>query len=120
MYEWGFDNEHVVSYLPLSHIAAGSVDIYWSMNGGATVHFADKMALQGSLIKTLVEAKPTVLFGVSRVFEKIQDKLVDIGKKEHWPQEESGEFGKSIILKQLQHLVKAKSLLQRGGYPGPN
>ena len=41
----------VVSYLPLSHVAGTFIDIYLSMWGGGTVHFADKMALQGTLLK---------------------------------------------------------------------
>ena len=43
----------MVSYLPLSHVAGTFIDIYLSMWGGGTVHFADKMALQGTLLKVL-------------------------------------------------------------------
>ena len=45
------ENVQVVSYLPLSHVAGTFIDIYLSMWGGGTVHFADKMALQGTLLK---------------------------------------------------------------------
>ena len=87
----------MVSYLPLSHVAGTFIDIYLSMWGGGTVHFADKMALQGTLLKvltlilllfwlkiitqkfqTLVEAKPTLFFGVPRVYEKIQEKMMEV------------------------------------------
>ena len=44
----------MVSYLPLSHVAGTFIDIYLSMWGGGTVHFADKMALQGTLLKVLI------------------------------------------------------------------
>ena len=38
--------------------------------------------LQGTLLKTLVEAKPTLFFGVPRVYEKIQEKMMEVSK---WP-----------------------------------
>ena len=35
------------------------IDIYLTMFAGATVWFADKAALQGTLLDTLLEARPT-------------------------------------------------------------
>ena len=80
VYDWKYDFEEVVSYLPLSHVAGTFIDIYLIMYGGGTVWFADKMALQGTLLKTLVEAKPTLFFGVPRVYEKIQEKMMLVAK----------------------------------------
>jgi long-chain-fatty-acid--CoA ligase ACSBG len=42
---------------------------------GATVYFADKNALKGSLVATLKEVRPTIFFGVPRIYEKIQEKM---------------------------------------------
>ena len=80
VYDWKYDYENVVSYLPLSHVAGTFIDIYLIMYGGGAVYFADKMALQGTLLKTLVEAKPTLFFGVPRVYEKIQEKMMEAAK----------------------------------------
>ena len=60
-----------VSYLPLSHIAAQILDIYLAMERGSQAYFAQPDALKGSLIVTLKEVRPTVFFGVPRVWEKI-------------------------------------------------
>ena len=81
VFQWKQDQESCVSYLPLSHVAAQVIDIYLTMFGGATVWFADKYALQGSLIETLVEAQPTRFIGVPRVYEKIADKLQEVAAK---------------------------------------
>ncbi|KAI4494503.1 hypothetical protein M0802_008824 [Mischocyttarus mexicanus] len=67
--------EKVVSYLPLSHVAAQLVDIFLTMSLAATVYFADKNALKGSLVETLVVARPTAFLGVPRVWEKIYEKM---------------------------------------------
>ena len=63
--------EVLVSYLPLSHIAANLADVWCVFLGKGTVAFADKSALKGSLVQTLQEVRPTVFFAVPRVYEKI-------------------------------------------------
>ena len=70
----------VVSYLPLSHILAQMMDIWMAINSLGTVVFADKMALKGTLLNTLKEARPTNFLGVPRVWEKIMEGLKEKGK----------------------------------------
>ena len=55
--------EIIVSYLPLSHVAGMMLDIWAVVASKGTVHFADKMALKGTLVDTLKEARPTIFFG---------------------------------------------------------
>ncbi len=69
-----------ISYLPLSHSAAQMIDVFMPMASGATVYFADRNALKGSLVSTLREVRPTVIFGVPRVYEKIKEKMIEMGK----------------------------------------
>lgn len=73
-------SEIIISYLPLSHVAAQVVDIFTSLTIGATVYFADKNALKGSLIDTLTYARPTAFLGVPRVWEKIYEKMMIVAK----------------------------------------
>lgn len=43
----------MISYLPLSHVAAQMMDIHAALHCGLTVHFAQPDALKGSLADTL-------------------------------------------------------------------
>eukprot|EP00019_Armaparvus_languidus_P008267 CAMPEP_0168591482 /NCGR_PEP_ID=MMETSP0420-20121227/7163_1 /TAXON_ID=498008 /ORGANISM="Pessonella sp." /LENGTH=712 /DNA_ID=CAMNT_0008627287 /DNA_START=55 /DNA_END=2193 /DNA_ORIENTATION=+ len=83
--QFGHNEEHIVSYLPLSHIAAQILDIHAPIaavalrGGSCTVHFARPDALKGTLGDTLRAARPTVFFGVPRVWEKIAEKMKAMG-----------------------------------------
>lgn len=91
--------EVLVSYLPLSHVAAQALDIFTSIALGATVYFADKDALRGSLIKTLTEARPTLFLGVPRVYEKIQEKMLQVGAQSGALKRSLGSWAKNVTLK---------------------
>ncbi|RVE67885.1 hypothetical protein OJAV_G00086270 [Oryzias javanicus] len=69
-----YGQEILISYLPLSHVAAQMIDIWISMSFAGTTHFAEPDALKGSLVNTLREARPTCFLGVPRVWEKMQER----------------------------------------------
>jgi len=77
--------ESIVSYLPLSHIAAQMLDIHlplWStakQPNAFTVWFAKPSALKGTIVESLNACRPTVFFGVPRVWEKIGEKMKAVG-----------------------------------------
>ncbi|KAG5675222.1 hypothetical protein PVAND_005146 [Polypedilum vanderplanki] len=90
--------EILVSYLPLSHVAAQTLDIYVTLALAATVYFADRDALKGTLLKTLTEARPTVFLGVPRVYEKIQEKMMQAGSQSGALKRTLGSWAKSVTL----------------------
>ncbi|XP_006170319.1 long-chain-fatty-acid--CoA ligase ACSBG2 isoform X2 [Tupaia chinensis] len=65
--------ETVVSYLPLSHIAAQMMDIWIPIKIGGLTYFAQPDALK--------EVKPTVFFGVPRIWEKMQERIKESGAR---------------------------------------
>lgn len=69
-----YPTDCLISYLPLSHIAAQMLDMHTSLQTGLQIYFAQPDALKGSLGVTLKEVKPTIFFGVPRVWEKIYGK----------------------------------------------
>ena len=68
--------DHVISYLPLSHVAGLMLDVVAAVVCGNTVWFAQPDALKGSIVTTLNEVRPTIFLGVPRVWEKFRDKVV--------------------------------------------
>lgn len=84
--DWGRQDHGFISYLPLSHIAAQLTDIHAPLaimahyGGNGMVTFARPDALKGSLSHTLKASKPTIFFGVPRVWEKMEETIKAIGK----------------------------------------
>ncbi|KAM8972202.1 long-chain-fatty-acid--CoA ligase ACSBG1 [Pelodytes ibericus] len=73
--------EDIVSYLPLSHIAAQIYDLWTGIIWGEHVFFAEPDALKGTLVDTLKEAQPTSHMGVPRVWEKIMERIKDVSSQ---------------------------------------
>eukprot|EP00752_Nemacystus_decipiens_P012995 g11498.t1 len=72
--------ERCISYLPLSHVAGQLMDLHAPMAKGCSVYFAQPDALKGSLVKTLRDVRPTIFVGVPRVWEKMYEKMQEVGR----------------------------------------
>ncbi|XP_039072738.1 long-chain-fatty-acid--CoA ligase ACSBG1 [Hyaena hyaena] len=92
--------EVVVSYLPLSHIAAQFYDLWTSIQWGAKVCFADPDALKGSLVNTLQEVEPTSHLGVPRVWEKIKERIQEVAAQSGFIRRKMLLWAMSVTLEQ--------------------
>ena len=101
--KYNLHNERLVSYLPLSHIAASMLDIFCHFYHGGTIYFAKPDALQGSLVETLRVGRPTVFLAVPRVWEKIREKMMKTAEEKY-----KGTIGG--ILKSIMGFAKSKAL----------
>lgn len=72
------DEDRIVSYLPLSHVAGLVLDVLSHAMVGYKLYFAKPDALQGTLVLTLQWARPTYFLAVPRVWEKMEEKLKEI------------------------------------------
>jgi len=108
IYDWNWDSEHGITYLPLSHVAAQVIDIYLAAYGGATIWFADDKALQGTLINTLQEVRPTRFLGVPRVWEKIQEKMMEIGKQNTGVKKTIADWAKRAAFEHHEEIMAGK------------
>ncbi|XP_075391789.1 long-chain-fatty-acid--CoA ligase ACSBG2-like isoform X2 [Tenrec ecaudatus] len=73
--------ETVVSYLPLSHVAAQIMDLWIPIKVGGLTYFAQPDALRGTLVNTLHDVRPTTFLGVPRIWEKMQEKIKENSDK---------------------------------------
>jgi long-chain acyl-CoA synthetase len=64
----------LVSYLPLSHVAEQIISIHIGTMIGGTVWFCDELE---RIPEVLQAARPTIFFGVPRVWEKMQTRIED-------------------------------------------
>uniref|UniRef100_A0A8C2WCR6 long-chain-fatty-acid--CoA ligase n=1 Tax=Cyclopterus lumpus TaxID=8103 RepID=A0A8C2WCR6_CYCLU len=94
-----YAEEVMVSYLPLSHVAAQLVDMWLCVCFAMTTYFAEPDALKGSLVNTLKEAHPTCFLGVPRVWEKMQEKMKAVGAKASPMRSTVAGWAKSIGLR---------------------
>jgi long-subunit acyl-CoA synthetase (AMP-forming) len=74
------EQERILSYLPLSHVAGMMVDIIAPLvctaikPGYGTVYFSRPMDLKsGALKQRLLAVRPTIFLGVPRVWEKFME-----------------------------------------------
>uniref|UniRef100_A0A667X1W3 Long-chain-fatty-acid--CoA ligase ACSBG2 n=1 Tax=Myripristis murdjan TaxID=586833 RepID=A0A667X1W3_9TELE len=102
--------ECVVSYLPLSHIAAQMVDIWVTMKVGGATYFAQPDALKGSLVNTLKEVRPTAFMGVPRVWEKMQEKMKSVSAKSSTVRRKVAAWAKDVGLQ--TNLTKMSQYVQ--------
>jgi long-chain acyl-CoA synthetase len=63
----GEDGDVSLSYLPLSHIAEQMSTVHMPATAGSTVYFAESL---DKVPENLKESRPTVFFGVPRIWEK--------------------------------------------------
>eukprot|EP00742_Colponemidia_sp_Colp-10_P001646 GILJ01001765.1.p1 GENE.GILJ01001765.1~~GILJ01001765.1.p1 ORF type:complete len:678 (+),score=107.76 GILJ01001765.1:41-2074(+) len=103
------EGDRGISYLPLSHIAAQMADIWCPMATGVKVYFAQPDALRGSLVDTLKEVRPTQMFGVPRVWEKIEERLRAIGAANTGVRKSLGDWAKSVGLQGNKNMLEGKS-----------
>lgn len=100
--------ESIVSYLPLSHIAAQIVDIYAILFTAGCTYFAERDALKGSLGKTLKDVRPTRFLGVPRVYEKMQEKMLEIGSRQNCLMRCIGSWAKRVTLQHHMDIMAGK------------
>lgn len=106
--------EVLVSYLPLSHVAAQMIDIWVSMSLVGTTHFAEPDALKGSLGNTLREARPTGFLGVPRVWEKMQERMKAVGAKGSPLKKRIADWAKAIGLQYSYSVMNGENVVPWG------
>ena len=86
------DEELVVSYLPLSHIAEQIMSLHGPIVTGAATCFAESIEKLGDNLK---EVRPSIFLAVPRVWEKIQAKIVAAASKNTGLKKKIGTWARS-------------------------
>jgi long-subunit acyl-CoA synthetase (AMP-forming) len=99
--------DRLVSYLPLSHVAEQMISLHGPAHSGAEVWFCDKLE---KLPQALLAARPTIFFGVPRVWEKLQAKLEEAfaaapplrKKLLGWARRSRGKLANKLVLSKVR------------------
>ena len=83
-------SDRLLSYLPLSHIAEQMFTIHIAAAAGFPVYYAESL---DKLNANLVEVKPTLFFGVPRVWEKFHAGVRREAGREHRREGQAGRAG---------------------------
>ncbi len=67
-----YPTDSSLSFLPLSHIAERMLSVYLPLVWGYSVYFAESL---DTLFQNLQEVRPTILFAVPRLWEKLHSQL---------------------------------------------
>ena len=102
------DQDRLLSYLPLSHIAEQMLTVHGPIMHGGEVFFAESL---DKVSENLKEIQPTILFGVPRIWEKIH-----AGVSEKLGQ--ATGFKKSLIGWVRSVCARKVALENRGERPG--
>ena len=96
-------SDRLLSYLPLSHIAEQMFTIHIAAVAGIPVYYAESL---DKLRDNLVEVKPTVFFGVPRVWEKfhagVLEKLAENTGVKAKLVEQATAVGCKVVFRQCQ------------------
>jgi len=120
------EEERIISFLPLSHVAGMMVDIICPIVAGATypgwIHakFARVYDLsKGTLGDRLRAVQPTLFLGVPRVWEKIMEKIVATVKKNPSTglKKVIADFGKKAGLQHAKNCQLGGSGAKPVGFP---
>ena len=95
----------MVSYLPLSHVAEQILSIHSGTQVGGTLWFCDRLERIGEVLR---QARPTIFFGVPRVWEKMQGRIEEMVRSAPFPRRKLFEWARGSRGRLADRLVLAK------------
>ncbi len=76
-----YDTDEIVSYLPLCHVAERMMSVFFPLNSGATVNFAESVE---TVTMDMGEILPTFYLAVPRIWEKMMAGIIIKMKDATW------------------------------------
>ena len=76
-----YDTDEIVSYLPLCHVAERMMSVFFPINSGATVNFAESVE---TVTFDMREILPTFFLAVPRIWEKMMAGIIIKMKDASW------------------------------------
>ncbi len=100
------EQERIISYLPLSHIAEQLISLHTPVTSGGCTYFAESIEKLGDNLR---EVRPTMFLAVPRVWEKIQAKIVAGAAKNSNFKKKIGVWAKGVGLEGGYRMQKGEA-----------
>ncbi|MFO7445614.1 MAG: long-chain fatty acid--CoA ligase, partial [Ignavibacteriaceae bacterium] len=102
-----------LSFLPLCHIFERMGGYYTAFSAGASIYYADSI---DTVSQNLIEAKPTLITTVPRLFEKIYSKIIKnvesqpVPKQKifHWAIKVGKEYAQAVKKREVSFVLSSK------------
>ncbi|XP_004349906.1 hypothetical protein CAOG_01386 [Capsaspora owczarzaki ATCC 30864] len=104
--------DRIVSCLPLCFVASQLTDIYVPLVSGAAVYFAPPEALRAGLREVMREVMPTIVLGVPRMWEKLQQSVKIFHQSQGWFRKKLCSWAANYMLRRhlaVQNLGRASA-----------
>ena len=107
------ENDRFLSILPLSHTYEDTLGFVMPMLRGSSVYYLGKQPTPSVLLPALIEVKPTMIFSVPLIIEKIYRSKILPAFTAKWPVRQL--YKVSFIRKKLNRLAGKKLMKTFGG-----
>jgi long-chain acyl-CoA synthetase len=103
-----YENDEMLSYLPLAHIYENLISLFQAIRNGGTVNFVESI---NTLAQNLREVSPTVFASVPRIWEKFAS-MIEIRMSDSTPLKRlSYRMGVLVGLRYVRSLKRTKRIL---------
>ncbi len=102
-----YDRDEIVSYLPLCHVAERMMSVFFPINSGATVNFAESVE---TVTVDMREILPTFFLAVPRIWEKMMAGIIIKMKDASWLKRKIYDMGLPIGERMADAKLDRKSI----------
>lgn len=104
------EDDEILTYLPLCHIAERVLSVWLPIAQGATINFAESPE---TVAQNLQELSPTYVFAVPRVWEKFYSRITTAISEATWVGRKAYELAIAVGMRRADKLLAGRPLTMR-------
>ncbi len=101
------ESDTALSFLPLSHILERMAGLYCMFHAGATVAYAESF---DTVAQNMIEARPTIMVSVPRLYEKIYARVMDNAVRGGWLKKQIFFWARGVGLERARRKLSGRPI----------